>query len=150
MATSGDFATAMDRWFHGSHGMPGINRSLRSTAMHDSIACETPPARLRRAGCAAIRADRFGPTQVKHPRIALHFTPTSAPWLNLVERWFAELTRRKLQRSTHRSGVELEQDITAWTIGWNENPRPFVWTKTADQILETLAHYCQRNNASRH
>lgn len=87
---------------------------------------------------------------LKHPRVVLHFTPTSASWLNLVERWFAELTRRKLQRSTHRSVVELERDIVAWTQDWNTNPRPFVWTKTADQILETLAGYCQRINASRH
>ncbi len=87
---------------------------------------------------------------LKHPRVVLHFTPTSASWLNLVEGWFAELTRRKLQRSTHRSVIELERDITAWVQAWNDNPRPFVWTKTADQILATLAGYCQRINASRH
>ena len=80
----------------------------------------------------------------------LHFTPTSASWLNLVERWFAELTRRKLQRSTHRSVVELERDIIAWTQNWNQNPKPFVWTKAADAILETLASYCKRINDSRH
>lgn len=87
---------------------------------------------------------------LKHPRFVLHFTPTSASWLNLVERWFAELTRRKLRRSTHRSVIDLERDIVTWTQEWNKNPRPFVWTKTADQILETLAHYCQRINDSRH
>jgi len=87
---------------------------------------------------------------LKHPRVVLHFTPTSASWLNLVERWFAELTRRKLQRSTHRSVVELERDIIAWTQNWNQNPKPFVWTKTADAILETLASYCKRINDSRH
>ncbi len=58
------------------------------------------------------------------PRIVLHSTPTSASWLNLVERWFAELTRRKLKRSTHRSVVELERDIVTWTQNWNENPNP--------------------------
>lgn len=87
---------------------------------------------------------------LKHPRVVLHFTPTSASWLNLVERWFAELTRRKLQRSTHRSVIELERDIVNWTQNWNKDPKPFVWTKTADQILDTLAGYCQRINASRH
>ncbi len=87
---------------------------------------------------------------LKHPRVVLHFTPTSASWLNLVERWFAELTRRKLQRSTHRSVIELERDIVTWTQEWNRNPRPFVWTKTADQILETLTSYCKRINDSRH
>jgi len=80
---------------------------------------------------------------LKHPRIVLHFTPTSASWLNLVERWFAELTRRKLQRSTHRTVTELKRDIVTWTQNWNKNPKPIIWTKTANQILETLAGYCQ-------
>src|SRR5580692_4828773 len=81
---------------------------------------------------------------VKHPRFHLHFTPTSSSWLNLVERWFAELTNRKLRRSAHRSVTELEDDIRRWISEWNKNPRAFAWTKTADDILETLANYCQR------
>ena len=81
---------------------------------------------------------------LRHPRFQLHFTPTSASWLNLVERWFAELTRRKLRRSAHRSVTELEADLRQWTNQWNKNPRPFIWTKTADEILDTLAAYCQR------
>jgi transposase len=81
-----------------------------------------------------------------HPRFHLHFTPTSGSWLNLVERWFAELTRRKLQRSTHRSVKELETDVNAWIAGWNEDPKPFVWTKTADEILANLANYCTQLN----
>jgi transposase len=81
---------------------------------------------------------------LKHPRFRLHFTPTSSSWLNLVERWFAELTNRKLRRSAHRSVTELEVDIRRWINEWNKNPRPFIWTKTADDILETLAAYCQR------
>jgi transposase len=87
---------------------------------------------------------------LRHPRFQLHFTPTSASWLNLVERWFAELTRRKLRRSAHRSVTELEADLRQWTNAWNKNPRPFAWTKTADQILDTLATYCQRINDSGH
>lgn len=79
---------------------------------------------------------------VKHPRFHLHFTPTSSSWLNLVERWFAELTTRKLRRSAHRSVLELERDVQAWTIQWNKNPKPFIWTKTADEILATIAAYC--------
>jgi transposase len=79
-----------------------------------------------------------------HPRFHLHFTPTSGSWLNLVERWFAELTNRKLRRSTHRSVAELEADVHAWIDAWNADPRPFVWTKTADQILDNLASYCTR------
>ncbi|MFD8262658.1 IS630 family transposase [Streptomyces griseoluteus] len=85
---------------------------------------------------------------LRHPRFHLHFTPTSASWLNLVERWFAELTCRKLRRSAHRSVVELERDIRGWINEWNKNPRPFVWTKTADDILDTLAAYCARINNS--
>jgi transposase len=81
---------------------------------------------------------------LKHPRFHLHFTPTSSSWMNLVERWFAELTRRKLRRSAHRSVTELETDIRKWINEWNKNPKPFVWTKTADDILETLAAYCER------
>jgi transposase len=85
-----------------------------------------------------------------HPRFTLHFTPTSASWLNLVERWFAELTTKKLQRGTHRSVRALNADIRAWIQTWNDNPRPYVWTKTADQILDTITRYCTRINDSRH
>jgi transposase len=85
---------------------------------------------------------------LKHPRFHLHFTPTSSSWLNLVERWFAELTSRKLRRSAHRSVTELEADIRRWINEWNKDPRPFAWTKSADDILETLAEYCQRITGS--
>jgi transposase len=79
---------------------------------------------------------------LRHPRFHLHFTPTSSSWLNLVERWFAELTRKLLQRSAHRSLTALEKDLRAWAATWNENPRPFVWRKSADEILESLGRYC--------
>ena len=85
-----------------------------------------------------------------HPRFVLHFTPTSSSWLNLVERWFAELTTKKLRRGTHRSVRQLNADIRNWIETWNEDPKPFVWTKTADQILESIARYCNRTNESRH
>jgi transposase len=85
-----------------------------------------------------------------HPRFVLHFTPTSSSWLNLVERWFAELTNKKLRRGAHRSVRQLNADIRAWIESWNEHPRPFVWTKTADEILESTARYCTRINESRH
>jgi transposase len=87
---------------------------------------------------------------IRHPRFELHFTPTSSSWLNVVERWFAELTNRKLRRSAHNSVNELEADIQAWIEAWNEDPKPFVWTKTADEILENLARYLQRINDSGH
>ena len=76
-----------------------------------------------------------------HPRFTFHFTPTSSSWLNLVERWFAELTRKKLARSAHRSIKELTADLDNWVSAWNENPKPFVWHKTADQILDSLKKY---------
>jgi len=85
-----------------------------------------------------------------HPRFVLHFTPTSSSWLNLVERWFAELTTKKLRRGAHRSVRALNADIRAWIDTWNTDPRPFVWTKTAEQILQSIARYCTRINESRH
>src|SRR5215213_7878284 len=85
-----------------------------------------------------------------HPRFELHFTPTSSSWLNLVERWFAELTTKLLKRGTHRSVTELNNAIRAWMNTWNDDPRPYVWTKTADQILDSIRRYCDRINDSRH
>ena len=85
-----------------------------------------------------------------HPRFVVHFTPTSSSWLNLVERWFAELTTKKLRRGAHRSVRQLNADIRDWIERWNDNPRPFVWTKTADDILDSVARYCNRINESRH
>jgi transposase len=87
---------------------------------------------------------------LRHPRFHLHLTPTYSSWLNLVERWFAELTTRKLRRSAHRSVAELEADLRAWIDAWNAEPRPFVWTKTADEILDNLASYLHRINNSGH
>jgi len=85
-----------------------------------------------------------------HPRFVLHFTPTSSSWLNLVERWFAELTTKKLRRGTHTSVRQLNTDIRAWIDTWNDNPRPYVWTKTADQILASIGNHCRRINDSGH
>ncbi|HEY7875436.1 MAG TPA: IS630 family transposase [Actinomycetota bacterium] len=85
-----------------------------------------------------------------HPRFVLHFTPVGASWCNLVERIFGELTARKLRRGAHRSVNQLNADIRDWLERWNEDPKPYVWTKTADEILESLASYCNRINASGH
>src|SRR5438128_1738162 len=87
---------------------------------------------------------------LRHPRFTLHFTPTYSSWLNLVERWFAELTEKWLRRGTHRSAKELVASIRTWIERWNDEPRPFVWHKTADQILENLAAYCERISDSGH
>jgi transposase/transposase-like protein len=85
---------------------------------------------------------------LRHPRFHLHFTPTSGSWLNMVERWFAELTTKKIKRGAHMSVRALERDIRDWITQWNENPRPYVWVKTADQILASLARYCERVSAA--
>jgi transposase len=87
---------------------------------------------------------------VRHPRFTLHFTPTYSSWLNLVERWFAELTRKWLKRGTHHSTRELVASIRTWIQLWNDEPKPFVWHKTADEILDNLASYCQRISDSGH
>jgi len=87
---------------------------------------------------------------LRHPRFTLHFTPTYSSWLNLVERWFAELTTKWIKRSTHHSVRDLVASIRTWIAGWNDNPKPFVWHKTADDILDSLANYCQRISDSDH
>jgi transposase len=79
-----------------------------------------------------------------HPRFHLHFTPTSSSWLNQVERWFGLLTDKQLRRATHKTLQALEKDIRTWIKTWNENPQPFTWTKTADDIFERLNSYLQR------
>jgi transposase len=87
---------------------------------------------------------------LRHPRFHLHLTPTYSSWLNLVECFIAELTTRKLRRSAHRSVAELEADLRAWIDAWNADPKPFVWTKTADEILDSLAGYLHLINNSGH
>ena len=79
---------------------------------------------------------------VRHPRFSFHFTPTYSSWLNLVERWFAELTTKWIKRGSHRSVRELVASIRTWITNWNDEPKPFVWHKTADEILDSLAAYC--------
>jgi transposase len=87
---------------------------------------------------------------LRHPRFTFHFTPTYSSWLNLVERWFAELTNKWLRRNTHRSVRALTDSIRTWVADWNDNPRPFVWHKTSEQILDSLASYCRRITDSDH
>ena len=86
----------------------------------------------------------------RRPRFHLHFTPTSASWINLVERWFGLLTERQLRRGTHRSTRQLEDAIKEFLDVHNAAPKPFVWTKTADQILDSLARFCVRISDSGH
>jgi transposase len=84
------------------------------------------------------------------PRFYIHFTPTSASWLNLVERWFALLTQKQIKRGAHRSTRELERAIREYVSITNEAPTPFIWTKTADQILASVARYCERISDTGH
>ena len=86
----------------------------------------------------------------KRPRFHLHFTPTSASWLNQVERWFAIITEQQIRRGAYHSTSELEAAIHSWLETYNENPRPFKWTKSADDILENLRRYCERISESGH
>ncbi len=86
----------------------------------------------------------------KRQRFHLHFTPTSASWLNLVERWFALLTEKQLRRGVHRSTKELETAIRTYIQHHNKDPKPFVWTKTADQILASVARFCTRTSGTGH
>jgi transposase len=86
----------------------------------------------------------------RHPRFYIHFTPTGSSWINRVERWFAYLTTQMLQRGVHKSVQALEADLRRWIEQWNVNPRPFTWTKTAEEILNSLARYLQRISGGEH
>ena len=87
---------------------------------------------------------------LRHPRVHMHFIPTSSSWLNLIERWFAELTNKQIKRGVHRSVKSLEDAISAYINHTNENPKPFVWIKTADQIIETVGRFCESISNSGH
>jgi len=85
-----------------------------------------------------------------HPRFHVHYTPTYSSWINQVERWFAHLTQQLLQRADHRSVQALEHDIRQWVKTWNENPKPFIWTKSAEEILNSLKRLLQRTSDAGH
>src|SRR5437660_2850034 len=87
---------------------------------------------------------------LKRPRFHVHFTPTAASWLNLVERWFAALTEKQIRRGVHRSTRELEDAIRRYIETTNHHPQAFVWTKTADEILASVARFCKRTYDSGH
>lgn len=87
---------------------------------------------------------------LKRPRYHVHFTPTGASWINLVERWFATLTERQLRRGVHRSTRQLEAALRNYVETYNQDPKPFVWTKTADEILKAVALFCERTSDSGH
>jgi transposase len=86
----------------------------------------------------------------RHPRFHIHFTPTSASWLNQVERWFSTLTTKQIRRGTHRSTRQLEDAIRSYLDQYNAEPKPFVWTQSANDILASIERFCLRISNSRH
>src|SRR5262245_16757709 len=129
------------------------HRTLEFRKFLDTIDADVPAklqVHLILDNYATHKTPRIHRWLTKHPRFHLHFTPTSASWLNLVERWFSLLTERQIKRGIHRSTQALENAIKHYVQFTNENPKPFVWTKTADEILETIARFCQRTSGSGH
>ena len=98
---------------------------------------------------ATHKTDTIQKWLAAHPRFHVHFIPTSSSWLTMVERWFGELTTKLLQRGVHKSVQALEADIRNWITLWNEDP-PYVWTKTTDDILDSLKAYCLRISDAGH
>jgi transposase len=136
-----------------SHVLGQLHRRHRSVEFRqflDAIEAQVP------AGLEVhIIVDNYGTHKTaiirkwfaKRPRFHIHFTPTYGSWINLVERWFAELTNKRIRRGVFRSVKDLEAAIREYIDAHNEEPKPFVWTKTADQILASIARYAQRTTA---
>jgi transposase len=129
------------------------HRAIEFRAFLDQVEATVPAdlhVHLVLDNAATHRAGLVRDWLVKRPRFHLHFTPTSASWLNLVDCWFALLTRRRLQRGAFTSTGDLEAAIRAYIAETNADPKPFVWTKTADQVLTSVARFCQRIPNSNH
>ncbi|MCQ4122833.1 IS630 family transposase [Rhodococcus tibetensis] len=99
---------------------------------------------------ATHKTPAVGDWLAKHPRFHVHFTPTGSSWINQVERWFAFLTDQLLRRGVHKSVAALEKDVRNWIKTWNDDPKPFVWHKTAEEILDSLAKYIARISDAGH
>ena len=97
---------------------------------------------------ATHKTPRIKAWLARRPRYHVHFTPTSASWINQVERWFAELTRKQIQRGVHTSVSQLEADICAFIETHNTDPKPYRWTKFADDILASVKRFCHKANAT--
>ena len=129
------------------------HRSVEFRAFLDAIEANVPPdleAHVVLDNAATHKTRIVHDWLVKRPRFHLHFTPTSASWLNLVECWFAVLTRRRLTRGAFTSTGDLEDAIHAYIDANNADPKPFVWTRSADAILASVARFCQRISNSDH
>lgn len=97
---------------------------------------------------ATHKTPRIKAWLARRPRYHVHFTPTSASWINQVERWFAELTRKQIQRGVHTSVNQLEADIRAFIEAHNTDPKPYRWTKSADEILASVKRFCHKAGAT--
>jgi transposase len=129
------------------------HRSLEFRAFLDRVEQSVPPdleVHLVLDNLTTHKTRLIHDWLVKRPRFHLHFTPTSASWLNLVECWFALLSRRRLERGAFTSVADLEAAIHAYITETNAEPKPFVWTKTADDILASVARFCIRTSNSDH
>jgi transposase len=119
----------------------------------DQIDRQTDPGLAVHVICdnlAAHKAPAVHRWLLAHPRFVLHFTPTYSSWISQVERWFAELQRRCLERGVFCSLDELKTALEGWIKTWNDNARPFKWTKTADQIIDRICRYCSRISEPAH
>jgi transposase len=153
------------------HGTTGLFAALNTTtgkvisklsAQHRAVDFRSFPGQIDRqtdptlaihvicGNFAAHKAPVVHRWLLAHPRFVLHFTPTYASWLNQVERWFAELQRRCLQRGVFCSLDELTTTLEKWIKLWNEGARPFTWTTTADQIIDRICRYCSRISEPAH
>jgi transposase len=131
----------------------GRHRAKEFRQFLDTIDRQVPAAldvHLILDNYATHKTPRIQRWLAKRPRYHLHFTPTSASWLNLVERWFVELDRKQIKRGSHRSTRALIDAVKQYLAVSNETPKPFIWTKTADEILESIARFCVRTSNSGH
>ena len=135
------------------------HRSVEFRAFLDRVECGVPPGvevPLVLDNLKTHKTRLIHDWLVKRPRFHLHFTPTplipfgAQPWLNLVECWFALLSRRRLERGAFTGTDDLEAAIHAYIAETNAKPKPFIWTKTADDLLSSVARFCQRTSNSNH
>lgn len=129
------------------------HRSIEFRKFLDKIDAEVPPeldVHLILDNYGTHKTATIHRWLLKRPRFHLHFTPTGASWLNLVERWFGLLTQQQLRRGVFRSTRSLETTIRHYIDNHNEEPKPFIWTKTADEILDSVARFCQRTLGTPH
>lgn len=110
----------------------------------DAAVPKGPDVHLVMDNYATHKTPKIKAWLARRPHWHVHFTPTSASWINQIERWFAELTRKRLRRGVHRSAAELEADIAAFIQAHNKNPKPYIWVKSADEILASVKRFCQK------